>query len=74
MPEIGPLVLFLGTFLLVYGLFGNRFPMVSPRAALLTIEREIHHAEVPSVGETDEAADYDTEESVEKDLGEGRDG
>ncbi len=69
-PEIGPLVLLLGAFLLVYGLFGNRFPMVSPRAALLTIEREIHHAEVPTLGETDEAADYDTEGTVERDLGE----
>jgi hypothetical protein len=68
MPEIGPLALLLGMFLLGYGVFGNRFPMVSPRQALLTIEREIHHSKIPTVGETDEAGDYDTEADVERDL------
>ncbi len=70
MPELGATVLFLGTFLLAYGVFTNRFPMVSPRVALLAIEREIHHAALPTVGETDEATDYDTEEQVTQDLDE----
>ena len=68
LPEVGPVALLLGGFLLAYGLFGNRFPMVSPRAAMATIEREIHHSTTPSVGETDEARDYDTEATVERDL------
>lgn len=68
LPEFGATVLFLGAFLLVYGVFANRFPMVSPRAALVAIEREIHHASLPSVGETDESGDYDTEEQVSRDL------
>jgi hypothetical protein len=68
-PELGATALFLGAFILVYGLFGNRFPMVSPRAALLAIEREIHHASLPTVGETDEGKDYDSEDQVAEDLG-----
>ncbi len=67
-PEIGATALLLGLFLLSYTLFAGRFPMVSPRQGLVTIERELHHAELPSVGETDEAADYDTEALIERDV------
>jgi hypothetical protein len=40
LPELGPICLFLGLFLLCYGLFGRTFPMLSPRLAELTLERE----------------------------------
>jgi len=68
-PELGPTALFFGLFLLAYGTFGNRFPMVSPRLAALTIEREVHHIAVPTVGETDSGEDFDSEADVQEDLG-----
>jgi len=42
-PELGPTLLFLGLFLLAYGLFARTFPMVSPRLAEFTIDKERHH-------------------------------
>jgi len=43
LPEIGPLLAFLGLFLLAYGLFARTFPMVSPRLAALTLTEERKH-------------------------------
>jgi hypothetical protein len=43
LPEIGPLLAFLGLFLLAYGLFARTFPMVSPRLATLTLTEERKH-------------------------------
>lgn len=42
-PEIGVTAFFAGVFLLAYAWFGARFPMVSPRLAADTLERERHH-------------------------------
>lgn len=42
-PEAGPLLAFLGSFLLAYGLFARTFPMVSPRLATLTLTEERKH-------------------------------
>ena len=42
LPEIGVTALFAGVFLLAYGWFGSRYPMVSPRLAAETIEAEHH--------------------------------
>ncbi len=42
LPEIGVTLLFGGLFLLSYGWFGARYPMVSPRLAADTLEREQH--------------------------------
>lgn len=42
-PEIGVTGLFVGVFLLAYAWFGARYPMVSPRLAADTLERERHH-------------------------------
>ena len=42
LPELGVTALFAGVFLLAYGWFGSRFPMVSPRLAAETIEAEHH--------------------------------
>jgi Ni/Fe-hydrogenase subunit HybB-like protein len=45
-PELAPTLLFAGLFLLSYALFARRFPMLSPRLATITINRELahHHA------------------------------
>ncbi|HEU4682654.1 MAG TPA: hypothetical protein VFS51_12950 [Gemmatimonadales bacterium] len=43
-PEAGPTLAFLGLFLLSYGLFARTFPMVSPRLAEITLNRERGHA------------------------------
>jgi hypothetical protein len=57
LPEIGPILLLGGLFLLAYWFFAQRFPMVSPRLAMITIEGERHHLE--SMFEHDESeADY----------------
>jgi hypothetical protein len=41
-PEVGVTLLFLGLFLLSLAWFGARFPMLSPRLAADTLEREAH--------------------------------
>jgi hypothetical protein len=41
-PEIGVTLLFGGLFLLSYGWFAARYPMLSPRLAMDTLERERH--------------------------------
>ena len=43
LPEVGPTALFLGLFLLAYGMFARTFPMVSPRLAEITLDRESGH-------------------------------
>jgi hypothetical protein len=43
LPEVGITALFAGVFLLAYAWFGARYPMVSPRLAADTLERERHH-------------------------------
>jgi len=53
LPEIGPSLLLLGLFLLSYGLFARVFPMVSPRLAQVTLDRERGHAAADVAGEFD---------------------
>lgn len=43
LPELGPTLAFLGLFLVSYGWFAKTYPMVSPRLALITLEREQGH-------------------------------
>jgi hypothetical protein len=43
MPELGSTLGFLGLFLLCYGYFGRTFPMVSPRLAMITLDKERGH-------------------------------
>lgn len=43
LPEAGPILLFLGLFFLCYGWFAKTYPMVSPRLAMITLEREQGH-------------------------------
>jgi hypothetical protein len=54
LPELGPTLAFVGLFLLSYGLFGRTFPMLSPRLAEITLDRERGH--------TFMAAEFDHEE------------
>jgi Ni/Fe-hydrogenase subunit HybB-like protein len=54
LPELGPTLLFLGLFLLCYALFARTFPMISPRLARVTLDRERGHAVL--------AAEFDHEE------------
>jgi hypothetical protein len=44
LPEVGPTLAFAGLFLLSYALFGRTFPMLSPRLAEITLDRERGHA------------------------------
>lgn len=43
LPELGPTLAFAGLFLLTYALFARTFPMISPRLAGITLERERAH-------------------------------
>ncbi len=43
LPELGPILMFLGLFLLSYAWFAKTYPMVSPRLAMITLEREAGH-------------------------------
>lgn len=43
LPELGPTLAFLGLYLVTYGLFARTYPMVSPRLAMITLDREAGH-------------------------------
>lgn len=43
LPELGPTLAFLGLFLASIGWFARTYPMVSPRLALITLEKEAAH-------------------------------
>ncbi len=66
-PEIGATLLLGGLFLLSYSLFARTFPMVSPRLAEITLDREVHHVVAEAEFAHDEgAADYVTEKTIEE--------
>jgi hypothetical protein len=68
-PEAGPTLLFLGLYLLSYALFARTFPMISPRLAEITLERERGHtsAHIAAEFEHEESArDYVSPESIER--------
>jgi len=58
LPELGPTLLMLGLFFLVYGLFARTFPMVSPRLAERTISAERHHAVDDHYDHDERAGDF----------------
>jgi hypothetical protein len=69
LPEAGPTLLFLGLYLLTYALFARTFPMISPRLAEITLERERGHtsAHVSAEFEHEESPkDYVSPESIER--------
>lgn len=48
LPEVGALALVAGLYMLMYALFARTFPMVSPRLAMITLEKEMHHHGLPA--------------------------
>jgi hypothetical protein len=69
LPEAGPTLLFLGLYLLTYALFARTFPMISPRLAEITLERERGHASALVAAEFDHeerSRDYVSPESIER--------
>jgi hypothetical protein len=65
--EAGPTLLLAGLFLLTYALFGRTFPMLSPRLAEITLERERGHTTAAAEFEHDEGpGDYVPEELLER--------
>jgi len=67
LPELGPTLLFLGLFLLCYALFARTFPMISPRLARITLDRERGHAIVAAEFDHEEAPrDYVAPELIER--------
>jgi hypothetical protein len=69
LPEAGPTLLFLGLYLLTYALFARTFPMISPRLAEITLERERGHASALVGAEFDHeesSRDYVSPESIER--------
>jgi hypothetical protein len=67
LPELGPTLLFLGLYLLCYALFARTFPMVSPRLAEITLDRERGHAVVAAEFEHEETPrDYVPPELIER--------
>ncbi len=64
---LGPTCLFLGLYLLTYALFARTFPMVSPRLAEITLDRERGHAIVEAEFLHEESSqDYVKPELVER--------
>jgi hypothetical protein len=65
--EAGPTFLFAGLYLLAYALFGRTFPMLSPRLAEITLDRERGHAITSAEFEHDEGPrDYVPPELLER--------
>jgi hypothetical protein len=65
--EAGPTLMFLGFYLLSYALFARTFPMVSPRLAEITLDRERGHALVSAEFEHEESPqDYVSPELIER--------
>jgi hypothetical protein len=56
-----------GLFLLTYALFARTFPMISPRLAEITLERERHHTtEAAEFGHEEGARDYVPAEAIDR--------
>ncbi len=67
LPELGPTLAFAGLFLLSYGLFGRTFPMLSPRLAEITLDRERGHTFIASEFDHEEGPrDYVSAELLER--------
>jgi hypothetical protein len=60
LPELGPTVLMAGLYLLAYWFFTQRYPMISPRLAMITIDGERHHA-VSAFDHEEKSSDYAAE-------------
>jgi hypothetical protein len=58
MAELGPLLGFLGCFLLAYGIFARTFPMISPRLATITLLEERKHGHGDEFFHDERPADF----------------
>jgi hypothetical protein len=66
-PEAGPTLLFAGLFLLSYAIFARTFPMISPRLAEITLDRERGHTTVAAEFDHEEGpGDYVPDELLER--------
>ena len=66
-PELGPTFLMLGLYLLAYAVFARTFPMVSPRLAEITLDRERgHHVSAAEFEHEEGPRDYVAPELVER--------
>ena len=66
-PELGPTLAFPGLFLLSYWVFAQAFPMISPRLAEATLERERTHGHVEGEFLHEESpSDYPSDASLER--------
>jgi hypothetical protein len=66
-PELAPTLVFAGLFLLSYALFARRFPMLSPRLAAITINRELAHHHAADIYDIEEPPqDWLQESAVER--------
>jgi hypothetical protein len=66
MPELAPSAIFLGLFLVTYALWARTFPMISPRLAEATLDRELHHLELEPFDHEDTEKDFVHEADLEK--------
>jgi hypothetical protein len=69
LPEAGPTLLFTGLFLVSYALFARAYPMISPRLAEITLDRERGHASALVSAEFDHeegAKDYVSPDSIDR--------
>jgi len=67
LPELGPTLLFTGLFLLSYGVFSRLFPMISPRLAEITLNRERGHLHYALEFDHEEGSrDYVSPEAMER--------
>jgi hypothetical protein len=65
-PELAPTLTFAGLFLLCYAWFGRTFPMVSPRLAEITLNRELGHHDVEIFDHEDADKDYVHDRDLER--------
>jgi hypothetical protein len=65
LPELGPTLLFVGLYLLTYALYARTFPMLSPRLAEITLERERGHA-FSEFDHEESPKDYVAPEAIER--------
>jgi hypothetical protein len=67
LAEAGPTLTFLGLFLLTYAVFARTFPMISPRLAEITLDRERGHTVVGAEFDHEEGpGDYVASELLER--------
>jgi hypothetical protein len=67
LAEAGPTLTFLGLFLLTYAVFARTFPMISPRLAEITLDRERGHTFVGAEFDHEEGpGDYVPSELLER--------